>query len=165
MNHDKLWDRRTVLQTAGATFLGTLAGSQSGADEGAPKGKGNVKQSICRWCYSKIPLGTLASEAKKMGYQSIELLTPPEFPVVKEAGLTCAILGGVNEMGRIAVRWRTQNRIALWDGQRQPAPSLRCPPDNAAWPSPLCAPPPVRGERREPPSSGCERRHAIEHQA
>jgi hydroxypyruvate isomerase len=33
---------------------------------------------------------------KKIGYQSIELLVPPEFETVKKAGLTCAILGGAS---------------------------------------------------------------------
>src|SRR5439155_24557737 len=69
-----------------------------------PKSKGQVKQSICRWCYSKIKLPDLAAAAKKMGYLSIELLKPEEFKPIKEAGLNCAILGGadlVNGLNRV----------------------------------------------------------------
>jgi hydroxypyruvate isomerase len=60
----------------------------------APAVKGNIKQSVCRWCYGDIPLEKLAAEAKRIGYQSIELVTPQEFPTVKAAGLTCSMLSG-----------------------------------------------------------------------
>jgi hydroxypyruvate isomerase len=105
MQRNATWNRRSVLQATGAGLLGSLAAPHLawGADETA-KGKGNVKQSICRWCYGKIPLAELAARAKQMGYLSIELLTPPEFKTVKDAGLTCAILGGadiVNGLNRV----------------------------------------------------------------
>jgi hydroxypyruvate isomerase len=79
--------------TPGAYATG-LASSTARADESKPKG--NIKQSICRWCYNRIKLETLAEEAKKLGYQSIELLVPKEFLQIKDSGLTCAILGGAN---------------------------------------------------------------------
>jgi hydroxypyruvate isomerase len=60
-----------------------------------PKIKGNIKQSICRWCYGRIKLPELAAQAKKLGYQSIELLEPKEVLEVKKFGLTCAVLRGV----------------------------------------------------------------------
>jgi hydroxypyruvate isomerase len=56
--------------------------------------KGNMKQSICRWCYARTPLEKLAEEAVKIGYQSIELLNPPEVLTVKKLGLSCAVLNG-----------------------------------------------------------------------
>jgi hydroxypyruvate isomerase len=91
MARTDLFDRRTVLQATGAGLLGTLAASGLAADEPAAP-KGNIKQSICRWCYGKIKLPDLAEAAKKIGYQSIELLTPAEIEVVKMHGLTCAIM-------------------------------------------------------------------------
>lgn len=75
--------------------LGTAAVSATAADE-TPKIKGNVNQSLCYWCYRRIPLAKLAVEAKKIGYKSIELLSPPEVLEVKKAGLTCAVLGGAD---------------------------------------------------------------------
>jgi hydroxypyruvate isomerase len=72
--------------------VGPLAEAQ--ADEEEPTVKGNIKQSVCRWCYGNIPLEELAAEAKRIGYQSIELVTPAEFPTVKAAGLTCSMLSG-----------------------------------------------------------------------
>jgi hydroxypyruvate isomerase len=76
---------------AGAASVGALAAAARGADEPA-KSKGNIKQSVCRWCYGNVPLEKLAAEAKKMGYQSVELLGPKDIKVVKQAGLTCAMM-------------------------------------------------------------------------
>jgi hydroxypyruvate isomerase len=69
-----------------------LAHVSTAEESSAPRG--NIKQSVCRWCYGKIPLEKLAQEAKRMGFQSIELLTMKEVPTVQEAGLTCAMLSG-----------------------------------------------------------------------
>jgi hydroxypyruvate isomerase len=96
MNETRGLNRRDVLRAAGAGVVGGLGiGGAAWADEPV-KSKGNVKHSLCRWCYNKIPLEKLAQEAKKLGYVSIELLVPKEVPTVKEAGLTCAILGGAD---------------------------------------------------------------------
>jgi hydroxypyruvate isomerase len=90
------WDRRTAITALGAGAFGAAAIGRLEADE-TPAIKGRIKQSVCKWCYSpKLPLEKLAAEVKKIGYQSIELLVPQEFPVVKAAGLTCAILGGAS---------------------------------------------------------------------
>jgi hydroxypyruvate isomerase len=85
--------RRTMMKSASA--LGALAavGPALAADAAS---KGNIKQSVCRWCYNRIPLEELAKEAAKMGYKSIELLSPPEVLKIKPFGLTCAVLGGAD---------------------------------------------------------------------
>jgi hydroxypyruvate isomerase len=88
-----LFDRRSALAALGLTGL-SAASLQ--ALEDAPKAKGNIKQSICRWCYGRIKLEKLCEIAKALGYQSIELLLPPEIKVVKKAGLTCAVVGGAD---------------------------------------------------------------------
>ena len=93
MNRDRLWSRRSALQTAGASMLGALAvPTVWAAGDDTHKVKGNIKQSICRWCYNSIPLERLAAEAVKIGYKSIELLTADEYKVIKPYGLTCAML-------------------------------------------------------------------------
>src|SRR5262249_45689646 len=86
--------RRSVLKVAGAGAFGTLVGSTfaPATAEEPQQIKGNIKQSVCRWCYGKIALAKLAEEAAKMGYKSIELLTLEEFPTVKPFGLTCAMI-------------------------------------------------------------------------
>lgn len=95
MNNSLQWNRRYVLQAMGAGAIGAMTASDLFADE-KPDVKGNIKQSVCKWCYGKLPLDKLAAEVKKIGYQSVELLVPQEFETVKKAGLTCAILGGAS---------------------------------------------------------------------
>src|SRR5262249_23257002 len=82
-------DRRSAL--ASLAGLGLSAADLRALDE-APKPKGNVKQSICRWCYGKMPLDKLCEVAKKLGYRSIELLSDKEVLEVKKGGLSCAVM-------------------------------------------------------------------------
>ena len=91
--------RRTALKAMSAGGLAAVLTSRVKADSppGEPqKPNGNIKQSICRWCYGKIPLDKLAEEAVKLGYKSIELLTIDEYKQIKPFGLTCAMLGRVS---------------------------------------------------------------------
>jgi hydroxypyruvate isomerase len=81
--------RRTMMKAAGA--LGAFAAARPVLAADAAS-KGNIKQSVCRWCYSRIPLEKLAEEAARMGYKSIELLNQKEVLTVKKLGLTCAML-------------------------------------------------------------------------
>jgi hydroxypyruvate isomerase len=92
MTAKRVWDRRSVLKAAGAA--GVLVASGVHAGEPA-RPKGNIKQSVCAWCY-KMPLEKLADEAKKIGYQSIELLAPNQILVVKKMGLTCGMMRCAN---------------------------------------------------------------------
>jgi hydroxypyruvate isomerase len=93
------FNRRTVVKAAGIGAMAAMTQPVAwvrGAE--SAKAKGNIKQSVCRWCYGKIPLEKLAEEAKRIGYQSIELLTPEDFKVVKPLGLTCAMVKGACEI-------------------------------------------------------------------
>jgi hydroxypyruvate isomerase len=104
MTRANSFSRRTALKalTAGAAAW-AVSHAEARSEEPA-KVNGNVKQSICRWCYGKIPLEKLAAEAKKMGYQSIELIGPEEYKTVKSFGLTCGMMrcatGIVNGLNR-----------------------------------------------------------------
>src|SRR5215208_4999417 len=85
-------DRRTALKAAGALTLGAVATPRLIADEVSVKA--GLKQSVCRWCYNKIPIEKLAAECARLGYRSVELLKDPdEVAKVKAAGLTCAVYG------------------------------------------------------------------------
>jgi hydroxypyruvate isomerase len=84
-------NRRSALKAAGVG-LGALAASSFAAADDAPKVNGNIKQSVCRWCYDKIPLEKLAEEAKKIGFLSVELLNQEQIKLVKQMGLTCAVM-------------------------------------------------------------------------
>ena len=88
--------RRGLLQTAAAlTAAGGFAGTSRAAVAGAGAGKlvtkGRLQQSVCRWCYSKIPLDELCSAAQRMGLVGIDLMTPGDFATLKKYGLICTM--------------------------------------------------------------------------
>lgn len=56
--------------------------------------KGNINHSVCKWCYSKIPLEEFAIAAKKIGLTSVELVGPKDWPILKKHGLHCAMPNG-----------------------------------------------------------------------
>jgi hydroxypyruvate isomerase len=85
--------RRTTLKTIslGATALALpAAGVWAGTEQAQPKG--NLKQSVCRWCYGRVKLEELAAKAKEIGYRSVELIGPEDVKKIKPLGLTCAVL-------------------------------------------------------------------------
>jgi hydroxypyruvate isomerase len=53
--------------------------------------KGNIHHSVSQWCYNDIPLEIFAKSCKEMGIESIELLGEKDWPIVKNAGLKCAV--------------------------------------------------------------------------
>ena len=100
--------RRDALKTLGGAALagGALAASPLAATPlGAMTvdpfaelqplpGGGRLKQSVCQWCYSNMPLDDLCAAAKRIGLLSVELLSEKDWPVVKKYGLTCAMANG-----------------------------------------------------------------------
>src|SRR5579884_1762057 len=94
MSTNILPNRRSVLKAA-AGAVGALAAPlavHATENFGSYRPKGRLKQSVCRWCYSGIGLDQLAEAAARMGFRSVELLTPEEYPTVKKYGLTCAMV-------------------------------------------------------------------------
>lgn len=59
-----------------------------------PVAAGRLKQSLCRWCYSKVPIDDLCQAAVKLGIQAVDLVDPKEWPAVQKAGLRLTIVGG-----------------------------------------------------------------------
>ncbi len=46
-----------------------------------------IHQSVCRWCYQKIPLEDLCSYSAQIGLKAVDLLKPEEYEVQRaEAG-------------------------------------------------------------------------------
>ncbi len=69
----------------------TAAGTAPGADWKITRGR--IRQSVCHWCMKPLTVEELARGAAAMGLQSVELIGPEHWPVLKEHGLTCAIAG------------------------------------------------------------------------
>ncbi len=53
-----------------------------------------LKQSVCRWCYSKIDVEDFAKECARLNVQSVDLADPKEWPVYKKYGLVPTMIGG-----------------------------------------------------------------------
>jgi hydroxypyruvate isomerase len=53
-----------------------------------------LKQSVCRWCYSKIAVEDFAKECARLNVQSVDLADPKEWPVYKKYGLVPTMIGG-----------------------------------------------------------------------
>ena len=91
---DRQANRREILK--GAALFGGLTLSSTAYGDDTPSGKsitkGRIKQSIVQWCFApywEVP--KMIEVAKSLGCGSIELIEPKYFPLLKKAGLECAI--------------------------------------------------------------------------
>src|ERR1700733_6225887 len=80
--------RRSALRTIPAG----LAAAQAGRTASPPAGR--LKQSLCRWCYSKIPLDDLCRQAAEMGVSGIDLVEVADWPTIRKYGLVPTITQG-----------------------------------------------------------------------
>jgi len=56
--------------------------------------KGNIKQSVSRWCYKDIPLDKLCAYSAQIGCKGIDLLGPEDYEVPRRYGLICSMAYG-----------------------------------------------------------------------
>jgi hydroxypyruvate isomerase len=84
--------RRHFLSAGSAAAVVSSLSTRLGAADAASGLKGRIHHSVCKWCYDKVPFETLCQAAKEMGITSIDLIDPPDFPVVKNYGLTSAMV-------------------------------------------------------------------------
>ena len=96
MKSERNINRRNVIKTM-ALGSGALAIPKvdftSKSNELEPL-KGNINHSICQWCFSNIPLETLAKEAKKIGFIGIDLIGAEGWDTLKKYGLTSTMCYG-----------------------------------------------------------------------
>jgi hydroxypyruvate isomerase len=85
------------------------------------KRKGNIRQSVSRWCYQKIPLDQLCAYSAEIGCKAIDLLNPDEWDVPAKYGLVCAM--GYAEGGTIkSALNRVENHARIEEGFRKYIP-------------------------------------------
>ena len=74
--------------------------------------KGRIHQSVCRWCYSHIPLEQLAEYAAKIGLRGVDLLQPEEYEMPRRYGLVCTMgYAGGGDIGKALNR--LENHAAI----------------------------------------------------
>src|SRR5438270_14039690 len=101
--------RRNVLKTvlSGATMASLP--SVSWPQENAPiKRKGNIRQSVSRWCYQTIPLDKLCAYAAQIGLKGVDLLNPDEYAVPARYGLVCSMGYARSEERRVGKEGRSR---------------------------------------------------------
>ena len=87
-------NRRQALAGAAGLIAGATRLSALG-QQPAPSGStGRLKQSVCRWCYAKIPLPEFCKAVADMGLPAIDLLNEKEWPVAADHGLICSMGSG-----------------------------------------------------------------------
>jgi hydroxypyruvate isomerase len=89
-----------ALAAAGLWRAGAAQGGQASPGK-APSRRvvvnGRIRQSVCQWCFTSpkspkpMTLEELAREAAAMGIESVELVEPKDWPILKRYGLICAL--------------------------------------------------------------------------
>ncbi|PJJ60030.1 hydroxypyruvate isomerase family protein [Hymenobacter chitinivorans] len=95
------WNRRAAVKglLAGTAAVSALGVAGACVAEGkkadqAPPLKGNIKQSVCRWCFQDLPLDQLCAAAKAMGIRGIDLVGPQDWPTLQKYGLDSPMCNG-----------------------------------------------------------------------
>jgi hydroxypyruvate isomerase len=79
-----------ALAAASAPALALGADTPPAKTDGGAGG-GRIRQSVCKWCYGAIPVEDLARDAAGMGFRSVELVEPKDWPTLKQHGVICAM--------------------------------------------------------------------------
>jgi hydroxypyruvate isomerase len=87
--------RREVMGSlAGLALVGAMR--ESALDQTSAR----LKQSVSRWCFSRIPLDQLCAAARDMDLQAIDLLDEKDWAVPRQYGLTCSMANGFGSIPR-----------------------------------------------------------------
>lgn len=87
--------RREWLGQASGVMAAVITGSLpvAGAETEPARLKGNIRHSLVHWCYKDHwkDIAAFCRQTKALGAESVELIDPVHWPVLKEHGLKCAI--------------------------------------------------------------------------
>jgi len=95
--------RRDAVRTLAAGIAGTAAlttGASAAGEtpEGPAKLKGNLKQSVSRWCYNKIPWDEFCKAIKEMGIVGVDLVGEGDVPHLQKHGLVPTCFYGIGSL-------------------------------------------------------------------
>lgn len=100
--------RRTTIKNllAGSALLATggamssFTNTNSSSTQSPMVLKGNINHSVCRWCYSDIPLDQLCVIVKEIGLVGIDLVGPKDWDTLKKHNLISTMCNGA-EIGLV----------------------------------------------------------------
>jgi hydroxypyruvate isomerase len=92
-NEQSSCTRRRVLQSAAALAAGAVGIGTRSVHSAEPVIKNKrLKQSIVRWCFDKHwSLEKMCQQAQRLGCDSVEIVEPKDWPILKKHSLICAI--------------------------------------------------------------------------
>jgi hydroxypyruvate isomerase len=108
--------RRSALQKVSSAAIGLAAAAglprrlQAADPVARLQLNGTIRHSVSAWCYgsllnpgkdkpAKMTFEDFCRECYQLGLESVELLGPSEWPIVKKVGLTCAMCNGPDNIG------------------------------------------------------------------
>ena len=83
--------RRDAMTAAGAAIAGATLHPLARPEANPIVQKGRLKQSVCRWCYQKIPLPEFCNAVANMGLTAIDLVDEKDWGVLADHGLHCSM--------------------------------------------------------------------------
>ena len=90
-------NRRAAIKTAAigasAAFVPLTYSNEGNTSKKAPL-KGNIRHSVCSWCYPDLSLDELCLLAKDIGLVGIDLIGPEGWPTLKKHGLISTMCNG-----------------------------------------------------------------------
>ena len=92
MSRRRVTRREVVGGAAGSALAAWLSPAVAAAS--TVQGAG-FRQSVCRWPFNKIPIREFFRGVADLGLPAVDLLTPEEWPVAREFGLTCSMGSGL----------------------------------------------------------------------
>ncbi|MXZ70402.1 MAG: TIM barrel protein [Acidobacteria bacterium] len=78
--------RREAMGMVGVAAVGAAVGPSLPAHATA----GALRQSVCRWCFSDIPLRDFFGQVRASGLTAVDLLDEEEWAIAREHGLACS---------------------------------------------------------------------------
>jgi hydroxypyruvate isomerase len=85
-----MFSRRQALKTAGTVAVGAMLPAAPGRAQDTSVSRGRLHQSVCRWCYQRIPLDDFCASVAALGLPAMDLLGPDEWAVAAKHGLRCS---------------------------------------------------------------------------
>ncbi len=90
--------RRTFIGSTAAASVGLLTTNStmgmSPKKAETPDLKGNINHSVCRWCYSSIPMDDFLKNLNTLGIKAMDLTGPEDWPLMKKYNIHASMCWG-----------------------------------------------------------------------
>lgn len=89
--------RRTFIGSSVAATVGLVSAAgvaMEGKSTTNDNLKGNINHSVCRWCYSKIPMEDFLQSLNELGITAMDLTGPEDWPLMKKYGIHASMCWG-----------------------------------------------------------------------